>query len=136
MPEAQHSDDTHKALFLQLIIMLAGSVMQQLGKIISPLTGKTELNLEAAQATIDLLEMLQAKTKGNLDKEEERMLRSTLATLQMNYVETAQSAPAAAEPPKQEAERSAQGGDAGPPPSAGTGKPPDEEGPRFHKTYD
>ena len=94
MPQTSDTPDTNKALFLQFVLMLSSSTMQQLGKLMNPLTGKTEINLEAAQSTIDLLIMLDAKTRGNLDREEERFLKNTLATLQMNYVETAQSAPA------------------------------------------
>lgn len=78
---------------MQLVIMLSSSAMQHLGKIINPMTGKTELNLEAAQATIDMVEMIEAKTRGNLDKDEERLIRNTITTLKLNYVETA-AAPA------------------------------------------
>jgi len=85
--------EMHKAMFMQLVIMLSSSAMQHLGKIINPMTGKTELNLEAAQATIDMVEMIEAKTKGNLDRDEERLLKNTITTLKLNYVETA-AAPA------------------------------------------
>ena len=105
-------NEEHKALFVQLIIMLGSSAMQNLGKVVNPATGKTEVSLEGAQAAIDMLDMLQAKTKGNLDHDEERLLRTTLADLKLNYVETASAAPAAApnpapatpasEPPKAE----------------------------------
>jgi hypothetical protein len=84
--------EMHKAMFMQLVIMLSSSAMQHLGKIINPMTGKTELNLDAAQATIDMVEMIEAKTKGNLDRDEERLLKTTLTSLKMNYVETASSA--------------------------------------------
>ena len=83
------SSEMQKAMFMQLVIMLSSSAMQHLGKIINPMTGKTELNLEAAQATIDMVEMIEAKTKGNLDRDEERLLKTTLTTLRLNYVETA-----------------------------------------------
>jgi len=86
--------DIHKAMFMELIMMLSSSAMQQLGKIINPMTGKTEIQLEAAQATIDMVEMLDAKTKGNLDQEEERLIKNILTSLRMNYVETAAATPA------------------------------------------
>jgi hypothetical protein len=47
------------------------------------------VNLDAAQMNIDMLSMIQAKTKGNLDAEEDRLLAETLTTIQMNYVEVA-----------------------------------------------
>ncbi len=78
---------TQEALFMGLISMLAQGVMQHLGKFADPLSGKVEKNLEAAKATIDLIEMLKQKTKGNLSSEEERMMSTTLMNLQLNYVE-------------------------------------------------
>lgn len=111
----------HKAMFMQLALMLSSSAMQHLGKIINPMSGKTELNLEAAQATIDMVEMLEAKTRGNLDRDEERLLKNTLTTLKLNYVETAAAAPDKAEKPTE------------PAPAVEGGK--DEKEPKFHKTY-
>ena len=57
MPDTT-SSEMHKAMFMQLVVMLSSSAMHHLGKIINPATGKTELNLEAAQATIDMVEMI------------------------------------------------------------------------------
>ncbi|MEI8122899.1 MAG: DUF1844 domain-containing protein [bacterium] len=122
MPETP-SQEMHKAMFMQLVIMLSSSAMQYLGKIINPMTGKTELNLEAAQATIDMVEMIEAKTRGNLDRDEERMLKNTLTTLRMNYVETA-----AAPPPQVTPETP-------PAPEKVTGETKDGQEPKFHKTY-
>ncbi|MEI6563143.1 MAG: DUF1844 domain-containing protein [bacterium] len=103
MPATPPSD-MNKALFMELAIMLSSSAMQQLGKIINPMTGKTEIHLEAAQATIDMLEMLEAKTRGNLDREEERLIKNTLTALQMNYVETSASAQTAKITPEKPSE--------------------------------
>ncbi len=83
--------DMHKILFSHLVTMLSMSVMQQLGKLQNPMTGKAEVQLEAAQATIDILDMLEAKTKGNLDKDEEKLLKDTLSSIKLNYVETAET---------------------------------------------
>jgi len=85
--------DMHKALFVNLVMMFSASAMQQLGKLKNPVTNKVEADLDSAQMTIDILEMLQSKTRGNLDKDEARMLSETLSMLQMNYVETAATAP-------------------------------------------
>lgn len=73
--------------FIQYISILANSGMQQLGKIINPLTGKMEKNLEAAKATIELISMLKEKTKGNLNSDEEKVLANALANLQLNYAD-------------------------------------------------
>ncbi len=88
--------ETSQALFAGLMMSLAQSAMIGLGKVLHPATGKTAVELDAAQQAIDLLEMLQVKTKGNLEADEERALNSTISMLRLNYVETASQQPAAA----------------------------------------
>ena len=125
MTNIPQTNDTHKAMFLDLIAMLSATTMQQMGKLINPMTGKTEVNMEAAQATIDMLEMIEAKSRGNLDREEERFLKTSLTTLRMNFVETKTATPATP-PPSTPAE----------PTPPGTTSPADEsKEPKFHKTY-
>jgi len=80
--------DINKVFFMHLVSMLAMSAIQQMGKLVDPQTGKAETNLDAAQATIDMLDMLELKTRGNLDAEETRLLKDTLMSLKMNYVES------------------------------------------------
>lgn len=98
------SDDKQNAeMFQGLVISLAAAVMQHLGKTLSPVTNKIEKNLPAAQATIDMLDMLEAKTKGNLGDAESKLLKGVLAELKLNYVETLNEKPAAPAPePKPE----------------------------------
>lgn len=86
--EEANRNDMDKSLFINLVVMFASSVMQQLGKTIDPTTGKTQVNLDAAQMSIDILDMLAAKTKGNLSKQEGKILNDTLTALKLNYVET------------------------------------------------
>ena len=73
--------------FIQYVSILANAGMQQLGKIMNPLTGKMEKNLEAVRATVELLSMLKEKTKGNLTTNEEQVLSNALANLQLNYAD-------------------------------------------------
>lgn len=73
--------------FIQYVSILTNSGIQQLGKIMNPVTGKTEKNLEAAKATIDLLSILKEKTKGNLTSREETVISNALANLQLNYAD-------------------------------------------------
>ena len=73
--------------FIQYVSILANSGMMQLGKIMNPVTGKIEKSIEAAQATIALLEMLKDKTKGNLTSDEEGVLSEALANLQLNFAD-------------------------------------------------
>lgn len=88
MANEMSEKDMNKALFMNLVMMLGSTAMQQLGKLVSPVSGKTEMDLEGAQITIDMLNMLAAKTKGNLDKDEEKVIQDIVSSAQMNYVET------------------------------------------------
>ncbi len=88
MPGNNNTEITDKDLFTNLIMMLSSSAMQQLGKIVNPITQKTEVNLEGAQITIDMLTMIQKKTAGNLEDDEKKMLNDIISSLQMTYVET------------------------------------------------
>ena len=62
------------------------AALQNLGKAENPMTGKQEVNLEQAQAYIDMLDMLNVKTKNNLQKDEQQYLENTLAELKTLYV--------------------------------------------------
>ena len=95
------SDDKQNGeLFQGLVISLAAATMQHLGKTLSPVTNKIEKNLPAAQSTIDMLDMLSAKTQGNLSEPEAKLLKGVLAELKLNYVETLNEKPAEAAPEK------------------------------------
>ena len=74
-------------LFLQLVIGLQQSAMIALGKLKNPITQKVETDLETARATIDTLSALEARTKGNLESDEARVLQQVLADLRLNYVD-------------------------------------------------
>lgn len=73
--------------FITFILSLASSVQVHFGMIPNPATGKSEKNLGLAKQTIDILGVLQEKTKGNLDKQEEQLLESILYELRLKYVE-------------------------------------------------
>ncbi len=81
------SEKNINPLFLQLVLSLQSAAWYQLGKTVSPISGKIERDLDQAKATIDLLAMLQEKTAGNLGNEEKQILDNTVYTLQMNYVD-------------------------------------------------
>ena len=72
--------------FLQLIYMFHTSAMQGLGKVADP-TGQINRNLEYVNQTIDLMEMLLVKTKGNISEEIEKMLTQMISELKINYVD-------------------------------------------------
>jgi len=72
--------------FEQLVMSLATSAMLQLGLAAAP-GDAPRLDLPAAKDTIDLMEILQAKTKGNLTLQEDELLTGTLYELRMAFVE-------------------------------------------------
>ena len=57
-----------------------------LGEVPNPYTNKKEEDLEAARHTVDILGMLQEKTKGNLSPEENQLLESVLYEVRMKYM--------------------------------------------------
>jgi len=74
------------ASFVSLIMSLASNAAASLGMMPHPVTGETGVDLKTAKHWIDVLGMLEAKTKGNLDPQEEQMLEGLLADLRMQYV--------------------------------------------------
>jgi len=79
--------DRNSQLFFSLVAMFQTAAMQQMGKLINPATGKVERDMEQARFSIDILGMLQEKTKGNLTDEERRFLDHVLFELRLNYVD-------------------------------------------------
>ncbi|MGQ9604292.1 MAG: DUF1844 domain-containing protein [bacterium] len=79
------------ALFVNLVMLFKEAALQQMGKLINPITGKLEKNLDQARFSIDTLDMLKAKTAGNLSSEIERLLDTTLIELRMNYIAEVES---------------------------------------------
>ena len=57
-----------------------------LGEIPNPYTNKKEEDVEAAQHIIDILSMLEQRTKGNLDSQEEKLLENVLYELRMKFM--------------------------------------------------
>ena len=73
-------------ILLQLVYMFHTSAMQGLGKIADP-TGNINKNLDYVSQTIDLMEMLKEKTKGNTTEEIEKTLNQMISELQLNNVD-------------------------------------------------
>ena len=80
-------EEISEFMFIQYISMLTNAGMQHLGKIMNPMTGKVEKNIEAAQGIIELLSLLKEKTKGNLTEMEEKVISDGVANLQLNYAD-------------------------------------------------
>lgn len=83
----EHQPSRDAALFLQLVLGLQQAAMVALGKLMNPMTGKLERNLDAAKNTIDTLGAIEARTRGNLEPDEQRVLTQVLTDLRLNYVD-------------------------------------------------
>ncbi|MEY2466299.1 MAG: hypothetical protein QOD03_820 [Verrucomicrobiota bacterium] len=84
-------DEMMSALFAHMVIQQSNMAMMLLGKVPHPQTGEAMQDLEAAKLFIDQLEMLEAKTKGNLTPQEQQLLKQSLMSLRMAFVETVES---------------------------------------------
>ena len=88
-------EDTRR--FLDLVSLFGTQALMALGKLANPATNKAEKNLDAARLFIDLLEMVERKTTGNLTPDETKILKATLTDLRLMFVEESNTP---AEPPK------------------------------------
>jgi hypothetical protein len=80
--------------FATLLLSLGSSAVMYLGESDGPEGKKPARNLAMAKHAIDLITVLEGKTKGNLSSEEEQILESLLFDLRLRYVEALKSAPA------------------------------------------
>ncbi|MDC4224122.1 MAG: DUF1844 domain-containing protein [Candidatus Manganitrophus sp.] len=73
--------------FSSFILSLATSALIHLGQEANPATGERSVELPSARQVIDLISLLEEKTKGNLTPEEENLLQQILFTLRLKFVE-------------------------------------------------
>ena len=86
-PPAQAGDPLDDPTsFLSLVMSLASNAAANLGMMPHPATGEAGVDLPTAKHWIDVLGMLERKTKGNLDRQEAQTLETLLADLRMQYV--------------------------------------------------
>ena len=76
-----------EASFQVLISTFATQAAVALGQIANPMTNKTEVDLSQAKFAIDLLQVLEEKTKGNLSQEEQSYLGDLFYQLRMVYID-------------------------------------------------
>lgn len=77
----------HTQLFANLVMQHASMALIYLGVSPHPETGETMFDLDGARHFIDTLEMLEARTKGNLSADEAAILKQALATARMAFVQ-------------------------------------------------
>jgi len=90
MKEEEEGSGSKKSMpgvdFSTFILSLYSSALVQLGEMEDPATGQTSRNMELAKQTVDMIIMLEKKTRGNLDVEEANLMKSLLHELRMAYV--------------------------------------------------
>lgn len=75
--------------FSGFVLGLGQMALVHLGEIPEPHSGETVRDLAQARHTIDILDMLQQKTKGNLDAGEEKLIQGIENELKLKYVKAA-----------------------------------------------
>jgi len=131
-------------IFVEFVMMQAQNAALFLGQIPNPQGGPTEVNLPLAKMFIDQLAVIRVKTRGNLNRDEQRVIDSAVSQLEAAFVELTETAghdtsgmppgspaPSLApepQPPAPEASSIL-------PPDAAPPAPPEEGRKRFTKSY-
>ena len=146
---ADERNELHTELFAQMVMQQASLALMFLGVTPHPQTGQKLFDLDSAQMFIAQLDMLEAKTSGNLSPDEAALLKQSLTTVRMAFVQavnsgdpsksSAEPAPAPAKESGAAAEaQAASAPEAKPAAEAGSApgaSPADDERKKFVKKY-
>ncbi len=77
--------------FSGLVLGLSSAALSYLGHLAGQKSSENPTNLELAKQNIEILRMLLEKTKGNLNSEEDKLIRQVVADLQVRYVDSLKS---------------------------------------------
>lgn len=92
-------EEMMSALFEHMVVQNTNMALMFLGKVPHPQSGESVYDIQAARLFIDQLEMLEFKTKGNLTRDEEKLLKQSLTPLRLAFFEAVEH------PPKPEAKK-------------------------------
>jgi hypothetical protein len=84
--EPKQEYDYPQVNFTNFVLSLSTTALFHFGDFPEHEGGRTEKNLPAAKQTIDILDMINEKTKGNLDENEGKLIQGVLYELKMRYV--------------------------------------------------
>jgi len=118
MAAEQKEVSVNDVLFAALVRDFESMALAGFGKIVNPVSQQVERSLERAKFAIDMLGMLEEKTRGNLDETEVSLLRQVLTNLRLNYVDELEKEKKAAQ------EKETAGGSQPKGEAAGAGGPP------------
>jgi hypothetical protein len=85
--EIEVREDTKDVTFSSFLMSLATQALMQLGQLAPPPGVDLAVDREAARQTIDIINMLHKKTKGNLDKDEQRLFDEIVHSLRLQFVQ-------------------------------------------------
>jgi len=128
-------EEVLSALFAGMILQQTNMALMLLGRVPHPETGENMRDIDSAKMFIDQLEMLEAKTRGNLDKNEEKLLKQSLTTLRMAFVETVDEQPAPASPKSSGSAAERAAGSSSPPSPAASPSAEEDSRKKFSKKY-
>jgi Domain of unknown function (DUF1844) len=127
-PLAQASADENSVLFAQLVLQQTNMALMLLGRAGHPEGAEAVKDLDGAKLFIDLLEMLQVKTKGNLNAHEAQLLKQNLVSLRLAYVDAVDSSARGKTPESTSPPAGGEGAKPAPPPE-------EESHKKFSKKY-
>jgi len=99
-PANASREDMMSGLFANMVVQQTNLALMLLGKVPHPETGQHVRELDGAKMFIDQLEMLEVKTRGNLEKQEEALLKQSLTMLRLAFVEAVNAPTDKADPAK------------------------------------
>lgn len=90
MSQDKNSHSMNSVNFSTFILSLASATFIEMGVVEDPLTKSKKKDLSSAKQHIDLLQMLQEKTRGNLDDEERGLLERILRDVRLQFVKASE----------------------------------------------
>jgi hypothetical protein len=92
--ESVSPQESAEVTFVGFVLSLAHTAAYHFGDVADPMTGQSgQVNLAAAQQLIDILALLEEKTRGNLTAEERQLIEQIVYELRMRFLEATQGAP-------------------------------------------
>jgi len=89
----EQGPESTEVTFVGFVLSLAHTAAFHFGDVADPVTGRTsQPNLAAAQQLIDILALLEEKTRGNLTAEERQLMEQLVYELRLRFVEATKSA--------------------------------------------
>lgn len=90
-PQSDPAISFPPANFSTVVSIFSTQAMVAMGAIPNPATGKPDIQIDLARHLIDLIDVLEKKSKGNLDQAETSMIDATLHHLRVSFIEQTQA---------------------------------------------